>query len=134
MPSLRSRREILQLGIPVVALSLAGCTSLDPTGCDDMHEAVIEAEPVTLSSEQRSSVDPLVFEELPPEEQELVRISIDEEAYRKCPAADPDVPDPLSSFAGRAVRHADENYTTYLKRGDEYYRLHVRIGDQVYAS
>lgn len=95
---------------------------LDVTIC----EAVIEAEPVTLSSEPRSSIDPLAFEELPPKEQEIIRVALTERTYRKCPAADPRIPDPHSLFAHRAGRHTGENHITYLKRDDEYYKLYVQ--------
>jgi len=99
-----------------------------------MQEAVIRTEQVDLSSAQRTAIDPLVYENLPSEQQELLRTAINEGTYRKCPAADPYIPEPLSSFARRASNHAAGHNTAYLKRNDVYYKLYVKIEDEVYVN
>lgn len=128
---MRRRRLLGTLGLTTL---LAGCASLNPFECDPSREATITAEPITLAADQRSSIDPIAFNELPPEEQRLVRTAINEDAYRKCPAADPSIPDALTSFANRAANHSDEEGKTDLRYDGEYYELQVDIEDQQYAG
>lgn len=89
-----------------------------------MHSVVIRAKPVNLSSVERSSpepIDPIVFAELPSEEQEIARTAIEEEEYRKCYFnLDSSKKDAVSSLSRRGC---------YLKRDQESYKLHGWILD-----
>lgn len=103
-------------------------------GCHPMSESVVRVKRVNLSSEQAASIDPIFFAELPSDEQEIVRTALQEEAYRKCPTADPYIPEALNSFAARAGEHANENLTAYLQYEGQYYELYVQIEDQIYSN
>jgi hypothetical protein len=101
-----------------------------------MDSAVVRAKAVSLSTAERNSLDPIAFGELPDSEQEIVHTAIEEGEYRKCPAADPQIPDPLISFANRAAAHRGEDGhgPAYLNYDGSYYALGVSIEDQSYAS
>ncbi|WP_137287419.1 hypothetical protein [Halorussus salinisoli] len=131
-----SRRTLLRGGTPLLGASLAGCLASNPFGCDSMDSAVVRTKRVTLSAREREAIDPIVFDELPDSEREIARAAVEDGEYRKCPAADPYVPDPLTSFAERAAAHEGENGhgPAYLKYDDAYYAVGVSIEDQSYAA
>lgn len=83
MVSTEGRRKVLLGSISAITAPLAGCTYL-PGMCDNMHSIVVRANPVDLSSEERSEIDPVAFAELPPEEQSIVRTAIEKGEYKKC--------------------------------------------------
>jgi len=101
-----------------------------------MDSAVIRTKQVTLSATERNSINPMVFAELPDAEQKIVRTAIEEGTYRKCPAADPYIPEPLTSFAQRTAAHTGENghSPAYLKYNDTYYAVGVSIEDGSYST
>lgn len=99
-----------------------------------MESAVVRAEEVTLSPSEKEEIDPILFSELSREEKEIVRTAIENERYRKCPAADPKIPESLGTLSGRVLEHRTENMHVYLLYNDTYYALAVAIEDQVYSS
>lgn len=131
-----SRRTLLRGGTTLLGASLAGCLGSNPFGCDSMDSAVVRTKRVTLSASERDAIDPIVFGELPDSEQEFVRTAVEDGEYRTCPAADPYIPEPLTSFADRVGRRRAENDAdaAYLKYGDTYYALGVTIEDESYAT
>ncbi|WP_265110317.1 hypothetical protein [Halosolutus halophilus] len=124
MDSIEFRRKVLLGSISAIAVPLAGCTYL-PGMCDDMHSVVIRAKPVDLSSEERSSIDPVVFVELPPEEQTIVRTAIEKEEYNRCHRyLDSSEKDALSSLNRRSC---------YLEHDQELYKLEGWIMDDSFC-
>jgi hypothetical protein len=106
------RRQLLALA---GALPLAGCL------CGMSKDAVVRADrasapdgPATVS-----------LDELPSEEQTIVRTAIDEGLYHACP----DLPEPVRSFAGRL-----DSEEPSLGYDGERYGLYVRVEDLVYAD
>lgn len=142
MPSLSrttpllSRRTLLCGGSVLLGAGLSGCLGSNPFGCDSMHSAVVRAKRVELSAAERDAIDPITFGELPDAEQEFVRTAVEEGEYRKCPAADPYIPEPLTSFADRVERRSAETDAgaVYLQYEETYYALGVTIEDQSSAT
>lgn len=130
------RRTLLRDGTVGLVTGVAGCLGTNPFGCDSMHSAVVRAERVDLSASDRTTIDPIVFRELPEAEQEIVRTAVEEGKYRKCPAADPYVPEPLTSFADRVGKRSAESDAdaVYLRYDGAGYALGVTIEDQSYAT
>lgn len=131
-----SRRTLLRGGTPLLSMGLSGCLGSSLFGCDSMDSAVIRTKRVTLSATERDSIDPIVFNKLPDSEREIVRTAVEDGKYRKCPAADPYIPEPLTSFAQRAAAHTGENghEPAYLKYNDTYYAVGVSIEDGSYST
>lgn len=110
-----------------------GCLGFDPTGCDSMESASVKAQRVTLSESKERAIDPIEYSELSEGEQEIVRTAIAEDEYRKCPAADPAIPEPLQSLSTKASEHLTEDDHVYLRYNGAFYALAVTIEDEVYS-
>lgn len=128
-----SRRAVIDAVIPLASVGVPGCLSFPSNECDSDRAAVIRTKQISLSSEELDDVDPIVFDELPETEQEIVRTAIEEEEYRKCPAADPFIPEPLQSFTRRVSEHKTEKSHVFLKFDGNYCAVAVRIEDGVYT-
>ena len=94
-------------------------------GCPWRYTSEIRIEGTQSSIENTNS--PIVFSELPPEEQALLRKVIQNGRVLKCE------PSPtFERFVGRVSEKVVEGEpVVFLKRGDTYYRLYVRTLDEV---
>ncbi|MFB6235542.1 MAG: hypothetical protein ABEH81_06730 [Halopenitus sp.] len=134
--SLPSRRSIIAAAASIASAGLAGCSAA-PLGrqstpeCDEMHEAVVKTQEVSLSSAKREEVDLIQYSDLPDGEKAIVRTAIEEKRYHKCPSTDPIFPDALYSFEDRVSRHTNENHHAYLSYSGATYAVAVRIEDEV---
>lgn len=78
-------------------------------------------ESIDSSTVERSSSEPIVFDDLPPQEQEIAQIASKEGEYRRCYFnLDPSKQDAVSSLGNRGC---------YLRRGQKYYVLTGAILD-----
>lgn len=105
-------------------LALAGAATLTLGGCLDTmsDDAVVTAEAKPASPD---TID-VFYDELPPDEQAIVRTAVHEDFYHACP----ELPHAVQSFADRVGDGGD----TYLEYQAQTYGLWVRITDLVYAA
>lgn len=129
-----SRRVFLSSGVIVGATGVAGCASINPLACPDRNEVVIEATRADLSKQEKESIDPIWFSDLPPAQQAIAKTAVETGEYRVCPFAEADNTQAITDFAHTATeRTGGGDGLVYLEYGGEYYELNIRIQDQVYA-
>lgn len=117
--------------------SFAGCLSSDDTSENPQGTEGLPIrfwlEEVSLSSSEQEPIDPIVFEELTPDEQEIVQTAVDEKDYTVAPGTEsPEIEilrDRIELRTGNG-----ETLVAYLKRGDIYYRVGFADGDHIIAD
>ncbi|AZH26278.1 hypothetical protein [Haloplanus aerogenes] len=126
------RRLLVGAGVAFVG-SVAGCLGAsggsDSPGTADLPTR-LWLERVDLSSSEREEIDPIVFADLPPEEQQIVETAIEDGEY----TVDSEEASPaLESLRDRIERRADGGLEVYLRRGETYYRVGFAEGDHIIA-
>ncbi len=155
-----SRRDVLWIGVAVAGV-LSGCLSADeeadltsppgtttdpgrPTATEPADRAVLEFEAVALEDEQRDRIEPIRFDELPDEEQSIVREAMNADRY----AVEAPGPEPLQEFTSRVNRHKSRQISAYredhsgvdfpqyldvvfLLQSGQLYAITLLVGDQV---
>lgn len=118
--SLNRRAVLTRLTAGVaVPTALAGCLGGMP------HDAVVKLDPASPPADAESPTD-VVYADLPPAEQRIVRTAVEEGMYHACP----ELPSVVRSFADR-IDEPGESYLTYQ---GETYGMWVRITDLIYAT
>lgn len=131
-----NRREYIRISSASILISASGCSQNPLSDCPSHKEASVKLRQTDGSSDGQSRINPIVFEDITVKEQEIVRNALENGEYRKCPAADPYIPEPLNRLAERANTRAsqNENNTAYLKFEDQYYKLGIFIEDTMYSA
>lgn len=131
------RRQVL-LGTTSAITGLAGCSSLSERQttpeCDTRHEAVVKTKQVNLSAKKREEVDLIRFSNLSDGERQIVQTAIEEDEYRKCPAADPTIPQSLQNLEERVGEHRTEDMHAYLGYKNRTFAVALRIEDVLTTS
>jgi hypothetical protein len=135
-PSPRPTRRALLGGLVVGASALAGCTDTSggeestPKGTEGMLARLRLREVPSLDCE---SPDPIVFADLPSEEQDLMETAIERDEYA---VPTEETPPAFDSFRERVEARTDTcgELVVYLEREGTYYRVALVNGDHIIAS
>lgn len=101
--------------------------SSDTSTHTDHRVSVITTEEKNLSGQEEQDNETLQFDDLPKEEQNLVKKALPNKTHFIC-----DIPPDESPWWKFA--HRPEKSKAYLEHRQEYYELWVRIGDQLFMD
>jgi hypothetical protein len=129
------RRFISGTGFALAA-PFAGCLSAldsngNPQGTEDLPVRFWLKE-VSLSASKQESVNPIVFEELSTDEQEIVQTALEEGEYTVEQGSEPPA---LGNLRDRIEQRTGNGETleAYLRREDIYYRVGFADSDHIIA-
>lgn len=134
-----SRRNLIRACMAQVSLLFIGCLSENsstPTRTDDewgdeSYTLELWLEQVTLSKSERSSADPIVFDNLSEEKQEIFRVAIEDGKYTQQIGNESAA---LEDLRYTIEQRAGEDMTVYLKKDDGYHAVGFVEGDHIIAD
>ncbi len=133
-----SRRALLQVGLGLGTLGLAGCVSrAQPEGSQPRGTAELPTRfwltPVVVPESKRGALDPIVYRDLSAAERAIIRTTLEEGEYE---VRSDEIPPALKQLRERIEARTDggETLAVYLRHGETYYRVGYAAGDHVIAA
>ncbi|WP_158056980.1 hypothetical protein [Halorussus halophilus] len=128
-------------------VTLSGCSQLASLTqeCDDMHSTTIDVKEVTLTDEQLSHLFPILFNEIPEEQQGIIESASEEGRYKACPPESEGL-DSLIDLSEERINRQWEEYggepkdrpdylrTAYLKREGSLFAIEITVEDMVISG
>lgn len=141
-----NRRTFLQC-VSGGLVTLSGCSRLASLTqeCNSMHSTTIDVKEATLTDEQLSHLFPILFNEIPEEQQGIIESASGEGRYRACPPKS----DELDSLIGLSEERINQQWkeyggdskdrpdylrTAYLKREGSLFAIEITVEDMVISG